>query len=138
MIKHAIASIQGDINNTISILVQDMCKENKISYIKQDYKFLLSIDTLLLKNNEIKFTSGSKNTLSFYGKIYLNKNKKIIENIYLQDEVVSFEPKNTDILIISGGVNNSTFVETDEEVMHFYVAPSHLLELHKPNLWQTL
>jgi hypothetical protein len=93
---------------------------------------------MFIKNNDLKFTSGSKDILSFYGKIYLNKKGKLIENIFLDDNTVQIEPKETDMIIISGGVDNSTVVEIDQELLYFYVAPSYLLEAQQPNLWQSL
>lgn len=138
MIDYILFDVKDNINSTIKELVKDMCKENKINYIKQEYKILFSNEKMLVANNEVKFTSGSKKDLSFYGKVYLNKNGNVIENIFLQDDVVKLEPKETDILIISGGIDNSTVVEFDQELVYFYIAPTYLLEAQEPDLWQNL
>jgi hypothetical protein len=115
-----------------------MCKENNINYIKQDYKVLFSSETILTKQNDVRFTSGSKKNLSFYGKTYLNKKGNVIENIFVKDDVIQLEPKETDLIIISGGVDNSTVVDLDQELLYFYVAPSHLLQFQNAKLWQNL
>ena len=138
MINYVISNAGSDIHSTIKSLVQSVCKENKINYKKQDYNILFSNEKIFLKNNDIKFTSGSKNILSFYGKIYLNKKGKLIENIFLHDNTVQLEPKETDLIIISGGIDNSTVVEIDQDLLYFYVAPSSLLESQQPKLWQPL
>jgi hypothetical protein len=138
MIKYIVSDVVNSANVTIKTLVQSMCKENKVNYEKQKYNVLFSNEKMFIKNNDLKFTSGSKDILSFYGKIYLNKKGKLIENIFLDDNTVQIEPKETDIIVISGGVDNSTVVEIDQELLYFYVAPSYLLEAQQPNLWQSL
>jgi hypothetical protein len=138
MTDYILFDIQDNINITIKTSIKSMCKEKKINYIKQDYKILFSSEKNLITNNEVKFTSGSKDNLSFYGKVYLNKKGKIIENIFLKDYVVKLEPKENQIVIISGGLDNSTFVEIDQELLYFYIAPNNLLEAQKPNSWQSL
>lgn len=138
MMNYVLIDAKNNINSTISLLVKKMCEENKINYLKQEYRVLFSNEKMLLKNNIEKFTSGSKKDLSFYGKVYSNKKGKIVESIFLDDEVVDLEPKGTDILIILGGVDNSTTVEVDQDLLYFYVAPSHLLELQDSGLWQEL
>lgn len=138
MTKYIVSDVASSPNVTIKTLVQSMCKENKINYEKQNYNVLFSNEKMFIKNNDLKFTSGSKDILSFYGKIYLNKKGKLIENIFLDDNAVQIEPKETDIIVISGGVDNSTVVEIDQELLYFYVAPSYLLEAQQPNLWQSL
>jgi hypothetical protein len=138
MIKYIVSNLGNDTNSTIKTLVQSICKENKINYEKQEYHVLFSNESMLLKNNDLKFTSGSKNILSFYGKIYLNKKGKIIENIFLHDDIIKLEPKETDLIVICGGVDNSTVVEIDQDLLYFYVAPSSLLKLQQSKLWQTL
>jgi hypothetical protein len=138
MIDYRFFKIQDNINKTINLIVKDICKENKINYQKQEYKILFSNEKILFKNNDIKFTSGSKKSLSFYGKTYLNKKGKIIESIYLKDSLVQFEPENNSLLIMCEGVDNSTMVENDEYLTHFYVAPEALTSLHDPILWQYL
>jgi hypothetical protein len=138
MTKYIVSDVGNNVNVTIKTLVKSMCKENKINYEKQKYNVLFSNEKMFIKNNDLKFTSGSKDILSFYGKVYLNKNGKLVENIFLDDNTVQIEPKETDIIIISGGVDNSTVVEIDQELLYFYVAPSYLLESQQPNLWQSL
>jgi hypothetical protein len=138
MIHYSLSDIKDNINNTINLLVQDICKENKINHEKQNYKVLFSNEKILVKNNDIKFTSGVKKSLSFYGKVYLNKKGKIIESIYLEDKTIYLEPNNSSLLVMYDGVNNSTKVDIDEDLLHFYVAPSILLGMQDPLLWQTL
>jgi hypothetical protein len=138
MIHYSLSDIKDNINNTINLLVQDICKENKINHEKQNYKVLFSNEKILVRNNDIKFTSGVKKSLSFYGKVYLNKKGKIIESIYLEDKTIYLEPNDSSLLIMYDGVNNSTKVDIDEDLLHFYVAPSILLEMQDPLLWQTL
>jgi hypothetical protein len=138
MIHYSLSDIKDNINNTINLLVQDICKENKINHEKQNYKILFSNEKILVKNNDIKFTSGVKKSLSFYGKVYLNKKGKIIESIYLEDKTIYLEPNDSSLLIMYDGVNNSTKVDIDEDLLHFYVAPSILLGMQDPLLWQTL
>lgn len=138
MIEYRLFKIQDNINNTINLLVQDICKENKINYQKQEYKILFSNEKILVKHNDIKFTSGSKKSLSFYGKTYLSKKSKIVENVYLKDNIVKFEPEKDSLLIMCEGIDNSTFVENDEDLTYFYVAPKALIKLQDPTLWQSL
>lgn len=138
MIDYIVKEIDRDHNDLIKDLTKTICKENKINYDSQNYKLFFSNEKLLPKNNSVRFVSGSKKYLCFYGKIYINKVNSIIENIHLQDETVSIEPQNNSLLIMCGGIENSTVVENDEELLHFYVAPSHMVELQDPSLWQTL
>ena len=138
MIEYIVSDVGNDANSTIKRLIKSICKENKINYEKQEYNISFSNENMFLKNNNLKFTSGAKNILSFYGKIYLNKKGKIIENVFLHDDIIKLEPKETDLIVICGGVDNSTVVEIDQELLYFYVAPSSLLKLQQPNLWQTL
>ena len=138
MIHYILSDIKDNINNTINLLVQYICKENKINYEKQNYKVLFSNEKLLVKNNDIKFTSGSKKSLSFYGKVYLNKKGKIVESLYLKDETVHLEPNYSSLLIMYDSIDNSTKVDNDEDLLHFYVAPEILLGMQDPLLWETL
>ncbi len=138
MIYYKLVDIKDSINNTINLLVQDICKENKVNYEKQNYKVLFSNEKILAKNNDIKFTSGSKKSLSFYGKIYSNKNGKIVETIYLKDDIVHLEPNSSSLLIMYDSIDNSTKVDNDEDLLHFYVAPEILLGMQDPLLWETL
>jgi|688.fasta_scaffold233804_3 hypothetical protein len=138
MINYIVSDLGNETNSTIKTLVQSICKENKINYEKQEYHVLFSNESMLLENNDLKFTSGSKNILSFYGKIYLNKKGKIIENIFLDNETAKLEPQESDLIVIRGGIDNSTVVEIDQELLYFYVAPSSLLKSQQPNMWQTL
>ena len=138
MIQYKISDISDSVHNTINLTVQDICKENKINYQKQEYRILFSNEKILVKNKDIKFTSGARKSLSFYGKIYLNKKGKIIESIYLKDNLLQLEPKPNSLLIMCEGIDNSTLVENDEILTHFYVAPAALTRLQDPTLWQTL
>lgn len=136
--KYSIFSLDSNLIESITVTVKTMCKENKINYEKQGYKILFSNETLFTKNNGIKFTSGSKKYLCFYGRSYSNKKENISETIYLKDGPIIFNPDNDKALLISGGIDNSTIVDNDENLLHFYVAPSSLLGLQDPDLWQNL
>jgi hypothetical protein len=138
MTSYNLFTVKENLVSSIVEKVKFMCKENKINYDKQEYKILFSNEIDYFKNNNIKFTSGSKKYLCFYGKIYSNKKEKIIETLYIKDGLIKFEPKNDNILIMSGGITYSTIVEDDEEVIYFYVAPNYLLEMHDPESWQKL
>jgi hypothetical protein len=138
MIHYKIVDIKDNINSIINLLVEDICKENKINYQKQKYKVLFSNEKILVKDNDIKFTSGLKNSLSFYGKVYSNKKGRVVESIYLKDEIVHIEPNHSSLLIMYEGIPNSTKVDSDEDLLHFYVAPEILLKMQDPLLWQTL
>lgn len=138
MTNYVLSTIEGDTSKSINILIQEICKTNNINYNKQKYKILFSNEKIYFKNNDVKFTSGLKKYLCFYGKIYLNKKSKIIETIYLDNDLFKIEPEINNILIISGGINNSTIVEHDEELLYFYIAPSFFLEMQDPKTWQTL
>jgi hypothetical protein len=82
------------------------------------------------------FTSGSKKYLSFYGKVYLNKDSKIVETIHLDNQDIVIHPSVNSILIMSGGVKNSTVVENEEDVLYFYIAPTLMLDMHEPGKWE--
>ena len=138
MKEYILDKIQEPINEQIKKIVESMCKENKINYNKQEYRILFSNDKILFKNNSIKFTSGSKKYLSFYGKIYSDKKEKIVETIYFNNDLVNLEMQKDDLLVILGGIKNSTVVGQDEELSHFYVAPSYMLDMHDPKIWQIL
>jgi hypothetical protein len=138
MIDYIFDNIGDDLSGLIKTLAQTICKENNINYNKQNYKVLLSNEKLFAKNNNVKFTSGSKKYLCFYGKAYLDNKGSIVENIHLPDGLVTIKPQNNSLLIMCGGIENSTVVENTEELLHFYVAPSHMLELQDPKLWRFL
>lgn len=138
MTDYRLVNIKDNINNTINLLVQDICKENKINYEKQEYKVLFSNEKIFVKNNDIKFTSGAKKSLSFYGKVYSKKKGNVIESIYLKDEVIHLKVNNDSLLIMCEGIENSTEVDNDQELLHFYVAPGNLLIMQDPLLWQTI
>ena len=138
MIDYIFDNIGNDLSGLIKTLAQTICKENNINYNKQNYKILLSNEKLFAKNNNVKFTSGSKKYLCFYGKAYLDNKGSIVENIHLPDGLVTIKPQNNSLLIMCGGIENSTVVENTEELLHFYVAPSHMLELQDPKLWRFL
>jgi hypothetical protein len=136
--KYSIFNPDTNLIESITTTLKDMCKENKINYEKQGYKILFSNEILFSKNNGIRFTSGSKKYLCFYGRSYSDKKGNISETIYLKDAPVTFNPENDRALLISGGIDNSTIVDNDESLLHFYIAPSSLLGLQDPGLWQNL
>ena len=138
MINYVFTKNTEEVNKTIKSIVENMCKENKINYNKQNYMISFSDEQVLFENNGIRFTSGSKKLLSFYGKVYLDKNKKIIECIHVNEKGEFIEIEENGILVISGGIQNSTFIKNYEEIMHFYVAPKHMLNWQNPENWQTL
>jgi hypothetical protein len=138
MTHYKLVKIEDSIKETITFIVQDICKENKINYEKQDYRVLFSNEKILVKNNDVKFTSGSKNSLSFYGKIYSNKRGRVIESIYLKDDAINLEPNNNSLLIVCEGIKNSTTVDDDQDLLHFYVAPANLTIMQDPSLWQAI
>lgn len=138
MIEYGIAKIEGSDIESIKILLESMCKENKINKRSQDYKILFNNEKVFAKNNNVLFTSGSKKYMSFYGKLYLNKKNKIIETIYLEDKTVIFEAFKDTVLLIFGGVNNSTSIESEEDILYFYIAPKIMLDLQEPGKWQDL
>lgn len=135
---YLLVDAQNISKSKIAQAVNILCKENKINYEKQEYKILFSNEDILLQNNNIRFTSGLKKYLSFYGKIYLNKIGNITEDIYLQDKTISLKPNTNSFLVICGGIDNSTTVDHDESLLHFYVAPSYLLDLQDQKLWQSI
>ena len=65
MILYNLFSLKENTNNSIVEQLKFMCKENKINYDKQEYKILFSNEIDYFKNNDIKFTSGSKKYLCF-------------------------------------------------------------------------
>jgi hypothetical protein len=136
--QYVIFNLDRDILKSITLTVKEMCKENRINYEKQEYKVLFSNETLFLKNNGLRFTSGSKKYLCFYGRSYSNKKGKIIETLYLKDNLFDFVTEDNKALLVSGGIDNSTIVDDNENLLHFYVAPSNLIALQDPLLWQTL
>ena len=138
MIDYYFTEIKESEIKSIKTLLSLMCKENKINQERQNYKILFSKEKVFAKNNDTIFTSGSKKTLSFYGKIYLNNNKKITETIYLDNQDVIFKPSENSLLIISSGIGNSTSVENEEDIVYFYIAPTHLLSLQDPTKWENV
>jgi hypothetical protein len=138
MINYHLTTIDRSIDKSIANAVERICKANNINYKKQEYKILFSNHNLSSKNNDVVFVSGSKKYLSFYGRVYLNKNQKVIEKIYSDNTIVTIDPPENSILVVLGGVETSTIVEHDKDVLHFYIAPAHLLELHDPLSWKTL
>lgn len=138
MINYHLTTIDRSIDKSIANAVECICKANNINYKKQEYKILFSNHNLSSKNNDVVFVSGSKKYLSFYGRVYLNKNQKVIEKIYSDNTIVTIDPPENSILVVLGGVETSTIVEHDKDVLHFYIAPAHLLELHDPLSWKTL
>jgi|688.fasta_scaffold655378_2 hypothetical protein len=138
MTQYSVSKIEGSDIESIKTLLEYMCKENRINQKSQDYKILFSNEKVFNKHNSVLFTSGSKKYLSFYGKLYSNKKNKISETIYLEDETITFEAFKDTVLIISGGVNNSTNVEDEENILYFYIAPRVMLDLQEPGKWQDL
>ncbi len=138
MIEYIFTEVDGSELESIQKFLGFMCKENNISQKRQDYKILIKEERLFPKDNDILFTSGSKKYLSFYGKIYLSNNSKILETIYQDDQKTTLEPSVNSLLIISGGVKNSTIVESEESIRYFYIAPNHLLGLQDPEKWQDI
>lgn len=123
---------------SIRTLLTFMCKENNINQERQKYKVLFNNEQVLTQHNGLMFTSGSKKYMSFYGKIYLNKNINMVETIVTGGDNVIIEPYANSILMISGGVNNSTTVQNDQDVLYFYIAPEYLLELQDSQKWENL
>jgi hypothetical protein len=138
MIDFILSEIDGSESETIQVMLNRMCKENKINQERQNYKILFSDEKVYLRNNRVHFTSGSSKYLSFYGKIYINTSGKVIETVYSKNGTVGIEPPETSILMVYGGTNNSTVVENDESILHFYIAPSHMLDMQNPENWQSL
>jgi hypothetical protein len=138
MIDYYFTEIKGSETESIKKSLIVLCKENNIYQERQDYKILFNKEKVFEKNNDVIFTSGSKKYLCFYGKIYLNKNNKIIETIYSNGHKIIIEPSKDSILIIVGGIENSTNVENQEDILYFYIAPSHLLELQDPTKWEDI
>jgi hypothetical protein len=138
VIEYIFAEVDNSELESIQKFLGFMCKENNISQKRQGYKILFKEEMLFPKDNDVLFTSGSKKYLSFYGKIYLSNNGKILETIHQDDQKTILEPSVNSLLIISGGVRNSTIVDSEESVKHFYIAPSHLLGLQDPEKWQDI
>lgn len=136
MIEYFFAEIKDSKIESIKTLLEFMCKENKIYKERQNYKIYFNKEKIFTKHNNVLFTSGSKKYLSFYGKVYLNKNSKIIETVHLDDKNVVIHPLVNSVLIISGGVRNSTVVENEEDVLYFYIAPTLMLDMHEPKKWK--
>ena len=138
MIDFMLSEIDGSESETIQLMLNSMCKQNRINQEKQHYKIFFSNEKIYVRNNEVQFTSGSTKYLSFYGKVYIKTSGKVLEKIYSNNGVVEFEPPDASILMIYGGTNNSTIVEHDEDILYFYIAPSHMLDMQNPENWQTL
>ena len=138
MIDYAFTDTGSNELDSLQMLLSVMCKENKINQLKQDYRVFFSKEKVFIKNNNIRFTSGSKKYLSFYGKFYSDKNNKILETIHSESGDVLFRPESNTILIIFGGVDNSTVLDNDQEIIYFYIAPRHLLDLQNMENWQPI
>lgn len=138
MAEYYFTKLEGTEIESIKSSLSFMCKENNIHKERQNYKILVDKEKLLPKNNNIIFTSGSKKSLSFYGKLYLDIDKEIVETIYLNSQSVTIKPSNGTLLMISGGIGNSTVVQNEENIVYFYIAPQHLLELQDPEKWENL
>lgn len=138
MTKYYFTKLEGTEIESIKSLLSLMCKENNINQERQNYKILLNKERILVENNNISFTSGSKKYMSFYGKIYLNKNINMSETVNVEGQEIIIGPYENSILIISGGAKNSTSVQEDQDVLYFYIAPSHLLDLQDPTKWENI
>ena len=136
MTDYCFAEINGSKIESIKTLLNFICKEKNIHQERQNYKILFDKEKLSPKNNNIIFTSGSKKHLSFYGKLYLNIDKEIVETIYLNTQDATIKPYSGSLLIIYGGIGNSTVVQTEEDAVYFYIAPEHLLDLQDPKKWE--
>jgi hypothetical protein len=136
MIDYVFADIGNSVNKSIEMLLSVMCKTNKINQQKQDYRIFFSKEKMFIENNKVQFTSGSKKYLSFYGKIYVGNFGKITETIHSDSGDILLNPLNNTVLMIFGGVNNSTVLEDDQDIMYFYIAPKHTLDLQNPENWQ--
>jgi hypothetical protein len=138
MTEYSFTEIKDSEIESIKTLLGFMCKENNIHQERQNYKISFNKEKIFIKNNHVLFTSGSKKYLSFYGKVYLNQDSKIIETIHSESQNITIEPSANSVLIISGGVSNSTTVENEEDVLYFYIAPSLMLDMHEPGKWQNI
>ncbi len=138
MIDYIFAEIDNTEFESIQKVLGLMCKENNINQERQNYKILLSNEKLFPKNNNVLFTSGSKKYLSFYGKVYLNKDSRIVETVHLDNKDIIIEPSFNSLLIICGGTKNSTVVENEEDILYFYIAPSIMLDMQDHEKWQDI
>lgn len=138
MTHYVFTEIESTEFESIQKILDAMCKENNINKERQNYKILINKEKIYPKYNNVLFTSGSKKYLSFYGKIYLSKNKKILETLYLDHQDIVLEPSKNSLLVILGGIINSTVVEKEEDVLYFYIAPSTMLNLHEPGRWKDI
>jgi hypothetical protein len=136
VIDYFFSEIKDSQTESIKTLLDFMCRENKIYKERQNYKIYFNKERIFTKHNHVLFTSGSKKYLSFYGKVYLNKDSKIVETIHLDNQDIVIHPSVNSILIMSGGVKNSTVVENEEDVLYFYIAPTLMLDMHEPGKWE--
>jgi hypothetical protein len=138
MTYYSFTEIESTALESIQKVIGFMCKENNINQKRQNYKVLFNKEKLSPKYNDILFTSGSKKYLSFYGKIYLNQDSTALETIHLDNNDIVINPSANSLLVILGGIKNSTVVENEEDVLYFYIAPSTMLGMQDPEKWQDL
>lgn len=121
-----------DIKKQIEIL----CIENNINKNKQNYKILVLNETIV--PNNLIFTSGSRKTLSFYGRVCIDAGNRIKEKIYEGKTVQEFYLKHNSLIIIRGGTHSSTEVEKNTQVLSFYIAPESMVSHLSLDNWQLL
>ncbi len=138
MTYYFFTEIEGTALESIQKVLDFMCKENNINQKRQNYKILFNKEKLFPKYNDTLFTSGSKKYLSFYGKIYLDEDSTALETIHLDNNNIVIKPSVNSLLVIFGGIKNSTVVENEEDVLYFYIAPSIMLGMQDPGKWQDL
>jgi hypothetical protein len=125
-----------DYKKEIKNQVYLLCAENNININKQNYKILIFNETLKPSNNI--FTSGSRKTLSFYGRVYLDIDKKIKEKIYGSGVTQEFEILPNSLIIMSSGTHSSTELTEDVDILSFYVAPSSLVDSFHFDNWELM
>lgn len=121
-----------DIKKQIDIL----CIENNINKNRQNYKILI-LNEIIVPNNLV-FTSGSRKTLSFYGRVYIDTGKKIKEKIYEGKTMQEFYLSPSSLIVIRGGTHSSTEIEENTQVLSFYVAPESMVSHLVLDNWQVL
>ena len=138
MTHYSFTEIESTALESIQKVLGFMCKENNINQKRQNYKILFNKEKLSPKHNNLLFTSGSKKYLSFYGKIYLDEGSTALETIHLENNNIVIKPSVNSLLVIFGGIKNSTVVDNEEDVIYFYIAPSAMLDMQDPKKWQDI
>ena len=136
MTNFKIVSNDIDYIENIKNQIEILCIENNINKNKQNYKILILTETI--SPNKMIFTSGSKKTLSFYGRVYLGTGNKIKEKIHEDETIKEFYLKPNSLIIIRGGTYSSTEVERDTQILSFYVAPSSMVSHLTLDNWELL